>query len=338
MSPLAPLGKGKGPQKVFKEGGLPIISNDDIERKHLSWTTIEGIEKFLGTNQPFIINTSKRGEPGSHWITGYWLGTQLIIYDPLGASNKRLNNALLMRHQPYLIQEKAQDDLSYFCGYFASAVARLWKKTPKTKEALEKAVHDLFGNDKTPTLEDELRVLQKYNDPALVDGGQLWSDIVSRIKGITRALTGTRDNLQPESRKYMDQYGDVPIIALAIGRKPLGETYSTILSLFQKLTFTKATIPVDKLFHVYFIVTLQNGIRLRYEKYEQLSIKPYSPVQGEEIIYLSAPRGLTIRQMLETTVRIYGKENIYHYSAFGYKNCQNFVFNNISANSMTNFT
>jgi hypothetical protein len=299
--------------------------------------------------KPFIFNTSKTTEKGTHWCCCVVVNKKAVIYDPLGRSHKRVNQSIIDDQiqkaslTAYYIDNKAQDDDSHWCGYYVIVVVEHWNKlTGKPTIAnYTKVITDLFGTDKKPTLEDELVVLEKY----VVDGEGIgdWFNAIrsrvqhikERIQGVVKSITGTRDNFKPSMRAHLEKDGDTPITGISIARTVLGRTFTKVLGMIQKLGNHIPNVPHDYLFHVFAIIKLSNGSSYIIEKNQDLNMVKYSPRPNQEVVALSSvPSGLTMNKMLETTINKVGKERVFHYSAFS-NNCQRFLMDLLESNNVS---
>lgn len=154
-------------------------------------------------------------------------------------------------------------------------------------------------------------------------------DIIGSIKGIYKALIGTRDNLKPSVRAVLETDGSIPMSKLYVVRRPLGNTYSTVLNVLNKID-GKSEVH-DKLYHLFFVVELSNGKVYRLEKNEDINIVPYQKsALPEDMIEISSFPKIGLAEWLNKAISTMGSKNFYHYDAFT-TNCQHFVVGMLNA-------
>ena len=165
-------------------------------------------------------------------------------------------------------------------------------------------------------------------------GGDLTSflnDIGRRLSGITMAISGTRTNLKPSVRKILEQDGDITVKDIKVCRSPLKRGINYIINFINAVE--ERTPAHDVLFHLYMIITLDNGKQYIIEKNEDINIKPFEAEELTECRDIITPTGLTMRTMLDRTLNAVGSERFYHYDAFS-NNCQQFVKDVITSNGI----
>jgi len=117
-------------------------------------------------------------------------------------------------------------------------------------------------------------------------------------------------------------------------RRPLGNTFNQVLSVINKISGGDAVH--DQLFHLFIVVILQDGTKIRIEKNEDINIVRYTESQlPEEMmpVPLDLSKGLTIKQLLDQTLATIGEQNFFDYNAFS-TNCQRFVFDILQSNHL----
>jgi len=163
------------------------------------------------------------------------------------------------------------------------------------------------------------------------EGGSVLSELARHIKGIYKAVVGTRDNLPPHARKILASEGDTPVSSIDIIRRPLGKTYNTVLNVLNKISGKEQVH--DKLYHLYLKVTLSNAHEYVMEKNEDPNLEEYkrSPLPEDVVHVDQIPSGLTMNNMINNGINYVGKTNFFHYSPFQW-NCQAFVYNMLKGN------
>lgn len=148
------------------------------------------------------------------------------------------------------------------------------------------------------------------------------------IYDATKALVFGRSNYPPVQKQLIDKYGSQAITDIKIGRTPLPKLLTSILnivSLGQFQNIMKQS-PYDKLYHLFCIITLDNGTKILLEKNEAINMKTvssYNPknTEYEEATYI--PSGLTFKELLDNGKQIQGKK-WFVYNAVT-NNCQDFL-------------
>lgn len=164
-------------------------------------------------------------------------------------------------------------------------------------------------------------------------GSGLFDEIGRHVRGMVMALKGTRTNLKPSVRTILKEIGDQPISQIQVGRKPLNATYQFAVDQLNQVTHHQPTVPYDKLFHLYLILTVPKGTYV-LEKNEDINMRRYIPSEGEERILLPIPiEPLSINQMIANTLQKIGKERFFHYNAMS-TNCQRFVLDMLQSNNI----
>jgi hypothetical protein len=145
------------------------------------------------------------------------------------------------------------------------------------------------------------------------------------IGGILMAIRGTRTNLAPAVRKQLEQFGGVEITGMSVVRHVIQAYVSKFIKIANKISKYAPKIIHDKLFHLFLVCKLANGMSIRLEKNEMIGLRPYIPETGDEsVIILNVPRGLTLNSLIQGAIKSVGPERVFHYDAFT-NNCQRFV-------------
>jgi len=162
-------------------------------------------------------------------------------------------------------------------------------------------------------------------------------DIVKTGKDL---IYGQKDFPETQQR-IINKYGDYKIQSIKIGRTPLPSFLTRVLNVVSLGAYNKLVenSPYDKLFHLFMIITLSNGIviKILLEKNETLNIKVvsnYSPKDAEYMDVSRIPSGLTFGNLLEGVRKIQGS-NLFKYSALD-NNCQKFIRDVLKGSNMLN--
>lgn len=219
-------------------------------------------------------------------------------------------------------------------------------------------------NDHERELVDRmLRVVHGVVEPGLVPKGGAWySNIIKAVhkakdntlhlvskvadkvvdsvpfySRIASAIEGPRENFRPQDRKLLEQVGSQRIIDVTIGRTPVFDWIHTALGVmsFGKWPALMKQYGFDRFFHLFLILSLEDGTRVKVEKNEVITITRDPKIEkNTETMHLGIPpRGTSLNAWLADTRRLMG-DRFFTYDALGGNNCQDFVKSMLEANSM----
>jgi len=126
------------------------------------------------------------------------------------------------------------------------------------------------------------------------------------------------------SKKTLDTFGSMKILTLKIRRVPVPSFISTYIKL---VSFNRANVDYDKLYHLSLLATVENGETIVLEKNEVIKIAPFDQhYEGEEIyrIPIKHKKDLTILNMCTIAREKVGDMKWYSYDAY-YNNCQYWI-------------
>ena len=145
------------------------------------------------------------------------------------------------------------------------------------------------------------------------------------------------------TKKYLQQYGHLPILAIELRRAPLNFAIDLALQGVStgKWMELKKKYGFDEFYHLSMLVTLggaveqkrQNGRIVKYhkklaiEKLAVVSINENITIESDmETLPINVPnRTTTIQNMFDKAREKYGDTRFFTYSALGNNNCQNFI-------------
>lgn len=135
-----------------------------------------------------------------------------------------------------------------------------------------------------------------------------------------------RQEFSPRVKTLLTQFGRIPIKHITICRNPLRE-----ITYIAKIV---ASVPYDKLFHLFLKIELQTGQQLVLEKNEVINMDLFRGYkQGTETKELYATTShLTIDMILNRTKEAMGN-NFFTYQA-GNNNCQTFIYTILKVNNL----
>ena len=90
---------------------------------------------------------------------------------------------------------------------------------------------------------------------------------------VDKVIHGRRD-FSPSMKKILSKYGEMNIVSIVIGRRPLQEILMTAIDAVSSFQFQKnlENSPYDKLYHLLLQITVESGAVLVLEKTEVINM------------------------------------------------------------------
>lgn len=174
----------------------------------------------------------------------------------------------------------------------------------------------------------------KYTTVEVRPGVQLTLMKTKRVKGGFDLSLRT----PPSVDSYLKRYGDQRIVSMVVCRVPLGNALHGLLNM---ITLGKAkdfmkSKNYDHYFHLFCIITLENGVHLKIEKSEEVKITQVSEVPRYSAMeMMPVPKAdnsnRTFGEFWERTLKTYPYDFIFRYDAVN-SNCQRFITSLLQAN------
>jgi len=150
-------------------------------------------------------------------------------------------------------------------------------------------------------------------------------------KSVVKILTDTardfRSQYPPQVRNILSQHGNHKIVDIKLCKEVVSENTEFLLkALAGKNTWEEAKKKhgFDKFYHLFMIVTMENGSQLHIEKNEVIRISS-SPRPCPDALDLGPPSNtITVNEMLDRTKQRIGDSDFFTYDPFN-NNCQNFI-------------
>jgi hypothetical protein len=187
----------------------------------------------------------------------------------------------------------------------------------------------VFDNDDELEYKLRGRGINKQNkNKCKFCGGSISTEPVEDKQSYADALLNGRNNYAPKDRALLSKISNEIITGFTIGRTAL---ISAIKTAGEYIIGDK--IPYDNYYHLFLIISLNNGQLLRLEKNHiiELSLISAFPNAELQMIYY-IPSGLTVNELLNNTQNYMGGK-YFLYQAFG-NNCQDFVLSVLRANNI----
>jgi hypothetical protein len=152
--------------------------------------------------------------------------------------------------------------------------------------------------------------------------------------------------LPREAQRIVSAKGTSPISAFTVMKTPLNAAVGGLANLitFGGVSQIKKDLKTDSMFHLFSVITLQDGSRYLFEKNDRINLTPdvpqFDPSTTQSMaINITIPQ--TLSSMLDAMKAKMGPEAFYTYDAFT-NNCQDFLLTAVSTlttpdEAITNF-
>ncbi len=170
--------------------------------------------------------------------------------------------------------------------------------------------------------------IAKPTEKLINKSGKDLNKAVSAVGEYASAVFGGRNDYPPKVRDILEKVGEKYITGITIGRTPVSGLLTGALSLFSMGKFGKRLEKnFDELFHLFVILTLEDGTKVSLEKNEviNMDINPSlkRPDQESKIVDNNKIPYLTINVMLFNTKKFMGNK-YFNYDAAN-NNCQDYI-------------
>lgn len=144
-----------------------MISSSDIESNGIAWGSVDNFAGKLKDRVPIVINTDLSSGGGVHWLCLYPVEKKVIVFDSLGKSNFRPNDAIMVKqiqsrgYTTTVWNGSSQFKDDSLCGWHAIYCAKLLKQhRPKTIDQACDVVEQTIG--KTADEADVQRLAKSF--------------------------------------------------------------------------------------------------------------------------------------------------------------------------------
>ena len=157
------------------------------------------------------------------------------------------------------------------------------------------------------------------------------------IYDFAKTLVYGRTDYPQDQKNLIGDLGDMTVRHIRIGRTPLPTLLNTAINIATLGAFKKALnrSPYDKLYHLFIILTLDNGKTMLLEKNAAINMQlnPPTPPKGTTYMDVNAiPSTLTFKLLLENTKTLMGTK-FFPYDSIK-NNCQDFILSVFKANHL----
>ena len=131
-------------------------------------------------------------------------------------------------------------------------------------------------------------------------------------------------------KKILKKYGDENIVSIRVGRRPINKLVEKAFNIISvgKWNELRQQYYYDKLFHLFLILTLQDGTKLSLEKNDIVNMNVNDSrcsESGVDCIELEYPQNsITVNDLVNNSLDRIGKNNYFVYDPFKL-NCQIFI-------------
>lgn len=154
---------------------------------------------------------------------------------------------------------------------------------------------------------------------------------ISRVKEAASALFGS-DRLPKSFRDNLTKHGEKKIKNIQVVREPLARAVNAFANIITAGTFNEVAKKQGEagFFHLYAIIELEDGTRLRFEKNERPVLEPMSgsPAANAQSVSVSG-RGLGLGEMVNGGIKRMGEARYIAYDPIN-NNCQDFLLGNFA--------
>jgi hypothetical protein len=172
---------------------------------------------------------------------------------------------------------------------------------------------------------------------AYKDGTEDEVKLGGSLYDLAKTVIYGRTNYPKDQLRLIDKYGYHSFKSVRIGRTPLPSLINMALNLltFGQFKSLLKKYGIDKLFHLFALITLHTGETIIYEKNEAINlkvVKNYNPPKTEYIDVPLPHPDIQLRTALDNTQKAQGKD-YFVYGAFG-NNCQKFQIDFLKSNEL----
>lgn len=164
------------------------------------------------------------------------------------------------------------------------------------------------------------------------------------VKRAKAAIAGPRTGPGPDMRKLLAEYGDKKITDFYVCRTPIFNNLSKIANFLSAGDYDKAKklLHYDDMYHLYTIIVLEDGTKLKLEKNEEPELKKVSEneiknieTEGTQCKRVNGIDGktLTINDLIKNGETVSGKNKFYVYDIVD-ANCQLFVMDLLKGSNL----
>lgn len=162
--------------------------------------------------------------------------------------------------------------------------------------------------------------------------------LMSYLKGIKNRIFFPSETLSNPSQRTFDKYKDQQIVKIEINREPVLKFIQKFLNIITLGGYDRArrNLHYDNVFHLYCIIHLEDGTKLKLEKNEKINLEKAGSYKLErDDTFISIDKKLTLETLFKNTIKKVGAYQFYIYSG-DKNNCQRFIADILESNGLMN--
>lgn len=274
----------------------------------------------------YIINLDNYSGAGTHWCLIYNANPKYILYiDPFGliAPIDAVTFMRKAKKEIFYSTEQLQNENSVLCGYYCIYFADQLMSGRKFNE--------INANDFTVDTNQNDKVIMNYFQHTTLGAG-----LIDTIKNVANRVKGFfigRNDFSPNVRNLLSLYGNNTVKHITVARTPVSKIAQILVDFLSLGTvgMKKKELNYDDIYHLFMVVTLDNGQRLRIEKNEEIGITD-NYMARDNGMNVNITHTVTFSDLLNKPLQAIG-DSFYRYNART-NNCQLFVTNVLKNNNL----
>lgn len=193
---------------------------------------------------------------------------------------------------------------------------KLGRKMKKTIQKVDKTVDNAL-----------IKTAKTLKKGVYQTGDKIETKVNKTIDLAKRVINNTKQ-LPPYVQKFINQNGDNKIIAMTLCRSPVP---IAIRKLMVGLSGAKDRV----LYHLFLIVTMQNGKKFIMEKNERINVSYKIPKATQTLQVNENFDNIIVSDLFSKTQKLMGNKKYFNYNSSS-SNCQVFIANVLKANGLLN--
>ena len=228
-------------------------------------------------------------------------------------------------------------------GYHCKNVKSKMQRKRIVQQVLPEIIKEITSKRRTKgnlkKINYVLDMCEKRKDivPLLVGYG-FKDTLVSYLKGIKNRIFFPSETLSRPSQKVFDKYKDQQITKIEVNREPVQSFVQKFLNIITLGGYERAkkNLHYDDIFHLYCIIHLADGTKLKLEKNEKINLQraPTYKLERDDT-FITIDKKLTLDSLFKNTIKKVGGYQFYVYSA-DQNNCQRFLADILESNGLMN--
>ncbi len=240
------------------------------------------------------------------------------------------------------VQALDSESCGEFCIYFLKELDKGRRASSIVRDfhgVSMKNNFELKKGDDEKSLERNEEILKSLMQGVGINGTGV-TDVFTNVfnEGVDRVKTAYngREGAPPRVRDFIARNGDSSIVTLRIARSPIQSGVKKFLNIVSlgKLSRNQKALNYDEIFHLYFLMTLNDGRTFRVEKNQVVVITPqsdYVSSKDTDIKNVDLNGPIKVKDFFSKAYA--GNKHLYVYDAV-YANCQQFTIDCLYANNI----